>query len=68
MLLQYENDRDLGISVIDTYTHYVLEYLEGINKTSQLTMQDLVSLGSFIPACLRTIDTGCFESSIPMIR
>jgi phosphatidylinositol glycan class K len=45
---QYENDRDLGVSVIDTYTHYVLEYLEQINKTSQLTMQDLVRLENFL--------------------
>ena len=44
---QYENDKDLGISVIDTYTHYVLEYLEQINKTSQLTMQDLVCPAHF---------------------
>jgi len=40
----YENDRDLGVSVIDTYTHYVLEYLEKFNKTSQLTMQDLFDI------------------------
>ncbi len=40
--LQYENDRDIGVAVIDTYTHYILEYMEGINKTSQATMQDLV--------------------------
>ncbi|EIW52521.1 GPI-anchor transamidase [Trametes versicolor FP-101664 SS1] len=37
----YENDRDIGVAVIDTYTHYILEYMEGINKTSQATMQDL---------------------------
>ncbi|KAL1662610.1 peptidase C13 family-domain-containing protein [Schizophyllum commune] len=37
----HENDPDLGIAVIDSYTHYVLEYLEGINKTSPLTMQNL---------------------------
>jgi len=40
----YENDKDLGVSVIDSYTHYVLEYLEQINKTSQLTMQDLFNI------------------------
>ncbi|KAF9011731.1 peptidase C13 family-domain-containing protein [Cyathus striatus] len=27
---------------IDAYTHYVLEFMEGINKTSHKTMQDLV--------------------------
>lgn len=53
---QYENDRDLGISVIDTYTHYVLEYLEQINKTSQLTMLDLVSLELSTSLRLGTID------------
>ncbi|PIL34610.1 hypothetical protein GSI_03389 [Ganoderma sinense ZZ0214-1] len=37
----YENDYDIGVAVIDTYTHYILEFMEGINKTSQTTMEDL---------------------------
>lgn len=37
----YENDNDIGVAVIDAYTHYVLEYMEGINKTSHMTMADL---------------------------
>jgi phosphatidylinositol glycan class K len=37
----YENDDDVGVSVIDSYTHFVLEYLEGINKTSTTSMKDL---------------------------
>ncbi|KAG1898457.1 peptidase C13 family-domain-containing protein [Suillus fuscotomentosus] len=37
----YENDNDIGVSVIDSYTHYVLKFMEGINKTSQAFMQDL---------------------------
>ncbi|KAG2154134.1 peptidase C13 family-domain-containing protein [Suillus bovinus] len=37
----YENDNDIGVSVIDSYTHYVLKFMEGINKTSQASMQDL---------------------------
>jgi len=37
----HESDRDIGVAVIDRFTHYVLEFMEGINKTSQLTMQDL---------------------------
>jgi len=40
----YENDDDLGISVIDTFTHYILEFMEGINKTSQTSMQDLFDI------------------------
>lgn len=43
-LWQYENDDDVGVSVIDSYTHFVLEYLEGINKTSATSMKDLVSV------------------------
>ncbi|KAJ7598877.1 peptidase C13 family-domain-containing protein [Mycena floridula] len=39
--LSYENDNEIGVAVIDAYTHYVLEYMEGINKTSHLTMADL---------------------------
>ncbi|KAI0290732.1 hypothetical protein BC826DRAFT_530471 [Russula brevipes] len=30
----YENDEDVGVSVVDSYTHFVLEYLNSINKTS----------------------------------
>jgi GPI-anchor transamidase subunit K len=41
---QYENDDDVGVSVIDSYTHFVLEYLESINKTSATSMKDLVSV------------------------
>jgi phosphatidylinositol glycan class K len=41
---QHENDDDVGVSVIDSYTHFVLEYLEGINKTSATSMKDLVSV------------------------
>ncbi|KAH9994711.1 peptidase C13 family-domain-containing protein, partial [Russula vinacea] len=37
----YENDDDVGVSVIDSYTHFVLDYLEGINKTSTTSMKDL---------------------------
>ncbi|KAG1805337.1 peptidase C13 family-domain-containing protein [Suillus subaureus] len=44
----YENDNDIGVSVIDSYTHYVLKFMEGINKTSQTSMQDLFD--SYDPA------------------
>ncbi|KAF8342612.1 peptidase C13 family-domain-containing protein [Cantharellus anzutake] len=40
----YENDDEIGVSVIDSYTHFVLEYLEGINKTSQATMEDFFAM------------------------
>ncbi|KAJ7448050.1 peptidase C13 family-domain-containing protein [Mycena latifolia] len=37
----HENDREIGVGVIDRYTHYVLEFMERVNKTSYATVQDL---------------------------
>lgn len=51
--------------MIDTYTHYVLEYFEQINKTSQLTMQDLVRLGHFHSSAQKA-NTGRFHSLASM--
>ncbi|KAI6040913.1 peptidase C13 family-domain-containing protein [Pisolithus marmoratus] len=48
----HENDNDIGVSVIDSYTHFVLELMEGINKTSQVSMQDLFS--SYDPVKIRS--------------
>lgn len=42
-IFKYNNDNDLGVSIIDRYTHYILEFMEGINKTSHTTLEDLVS-------------------------
>ena len=65
---QYENDEDVGVSVIDSYTHFVLEYLEGINKTSTTSMKDLVR---FRPGFMLRMRVSCSPhtcSSINMIR
>lgn len=43
----HENDEDIGVAVIDSFTHYVLEFMEDINKTSQITMQDLFNSYDF---------------------
>ncbi|CAD6574650.1 MAG: glycosylphosphatidylinositol anchor biosynthesis [Cyphobasidiales sp. Tagirdzhanova-0007] len=43
----HHSDSDLGVAVIDRYTHVVLNYLEGINKTSPLTLQDLFDRYSY---------------------
>ena len=51
--------------MIDTYTHYVLEYLEKINKTSQLTMQDLVRSEHCLSPT-QTADAGCSHSLVSM--
>ncbi|PSR70740.1 hypothetical protein PHLCEN_2v13360 [Hermanssonia centrifuga] len=37
----HENDNDVGVAVIDSYTHHILEFMEGIDKTSQISMQGL---------------------------
>ncbi|KAJ3488292.1 hypothetical protein NLI96_g2954 [Meripilus lineatus] len=43
----YENDNDIGVAVIDSYTHHVLQFMEGINKTSQASMQELFDTYDF---------------------
>jgi len=48
----HENDNDIGVSVIDSFTHFVLQFMEGINKTSQVSAQDLFS--SYDPVVIRS--------------
>ncbi|KAF8609119.1 hypothetical protein BDV93DRAFT_535730 [Ceratobasidium sp. AG-I] len=48
----HENDNDIGVAVIDSYTHYVLQYLEQINKTSKATMADL--FGNYNPVLIKS--------------
>lgn len=64
IVVQYENDDDIGVSVIDSYTHYILKFMEGINKTSQASMQDLVF--QFITGLISLFTFPC--SSIRMTR
>ncbi len=54
MTAQHANDYDIGVAVIDAFTHYVLEFMESINKTSQASMEELVRPISsfFVPSCL----------------
>ena len=42
--MQHINDNDIGVAVIDAFTHYVLQFMEKINKTSQISMQELVRI------------------------
>ena len=44
ILLQHHSDAEIGVAVIDRYTHFVLNHLEAINKTSTSTMQDLFNM------------------------
>ena len=44
---KHANDYDIGVAVIDAFTHYVLEFMENINKTSQASMEELVRAFSF---------------------
>lgn len=40
---QHHNDMDIGVAVIDGFTHFILDKFEPVNKSSQMTLQDLVS-------------------------
>lgn len=40
----HHNDWDLGVAVIDSYTHEVLQYLETLNKTSKDPLQDYFNI------------------------
>lgn len=44
----HHGDLDVGVAVIDRFTYYNLEFLEGIDKNSKTTMGDLIS--SYDPA------------------
>ncbi|POV94498.1 hypothetical protein PSTT_16823 [Puccinia striiformis] len=35
-------DSDIGVAVVDRFSHFVLSHLEGLNKTSKSTFQDFV--------------------------
>ncbi|KAI0027515.1 peptidase C13 family-domain-containing protein [Vararia minispora EC-137] len=39
----YENDMDVGVAVIDGFTHFTLEFMENINKTSATNMQEFAN-------------------------
>ncbi|KAF7798474.1 hypothetical protein EIP86_009695 [Pleurotus ostreatoroseus] len=43
----HENDYDIGVAVIDSFTHHILSFMEGIDKTSQTSMQDLFDTYDF---------------------
>ncbi|EGG07008.1 uncharacterized protein MELLADRAFT_43334 [Melampsora larici-populina 98AG31] len=40
-------DQDIGVAVVDRFSHFVLSYLEGLNKTSKANMQEFVDAFSF---------------------
>lgn len=40
-------DLDIGVAVVDRYSHFVLSHLEAMNKTSTSTLQDFVNAYSF---------------------
>jgi phosphatidylinositol glycan class K len=44
VIWQHHADSDIGVHVIDKYTHHLLEFMEGVNKTSTATFAELVRL------------------------
>lgn len=41
---QHHADPTIGVSVIDSFTHNILQYLERITKASRATLADFVRL------------------------
>ncbi|KAF8317658.1 hypothetical protein DL93DRAFT_2042420, partial [Clavulina sp. PMI_390] len=48
----YANDDEVGVAVIDGFTHHILEFFEKVEKTSNKTMQDLFDV--FDPVAIRS--------------
>lgn len=40
--LSHHVDYQVGLSIIDRFTYYLLEFLQGIGAGSKATMQDLI--------------------------
>ncbi|WRT68948.1 uncharacterized protein IL334_005930 [Kwoniella shivajii] len=40
----HHNDMDIGVAVIDSFTHYILQYLETLGKTSKETLKDFFGI------------------------
>lgn len=59
--IQHHNDPDIGVAVIDSYTHHVLQYLEEIKIGSNATMQEFVSF-SCLTTYSRTANEMCASS------
>jgi phosphatidylinositol glycan class K len=38
-------DSDIGVAVIDRFSHFALKFLEGVNKTSTATFEQFVRSG-----------------------
>ena len=44
LCLQHHSDPDIGVAVIDRFTHFAMEQLEHVNQTSEAKLMDLVRL------------------------
>ena len=43
ILTQHHPDTDIGVHIIDRWTYYALEFLEGVSPASQVTMENFAS-------------------------
>lgn len=41
--MSHHVDYDVGLSIIDRFTYYLLEFCQGIGPGSKATMQDLIN-------------------------
>lgn len=49
--LSHHVDYQVGLSIIDRFTYYLLEFLQGIGAGSKATMQDLIEHIRYQHAC-----------------
>ncbi|WWC64142.1 uncharacterized protein I303_106750 [Kwoniella dejecticola CBS 10117] len=40
----HHNDMDIGVAVIDSFTHYILQYLETLGKASRATLKEFFAI------------------------
>lgn len=64
--LSHHADDQIGVSVIDSFTHFTLNYLEGFNKSSKATIKDFVRWFNYIRADRRSLTVTIRPRSCPM--
>jgi hypothetical protein len=62
----HHNDMDIGVAVIDSFTHHVLQYLERVERGSNATMREFVSCCLCLLFSLLTVYHSALRSSTSM--
>jgi hypothetical protein len=59
----HHNDMDIGVAVIDSFTHHVLQYLERVERGSNATMREFVGPPLLLPFPFLTVYSSASRSS-----